>query len=129
VTTHRTTVTLERGDDAPRRARDAVQRALHEVGAGYDPAEVVLLVSELVTNAVVHTRSEEVRLTLSVDRQRLRCVVADQAAQLMPAMRTNAPTEVGGLGLVIVDAVASRWGVDEDGDSKSVWFEMDADDA
>jgi anti-sigma regulatory factor (Ser/Thr protein kinase) len=81
-----------------------------------------LLVSELVTNSLVHAPRGPVELFIAVERNRLRVEVADSSPE--PA-RPKAPTEEGGYGLSIVAAMASRWGADlQDGRNVS-WFELD----
>ncbi len=85
-----------------------------------------LLVSELVVNAVLHARSEST-VVLELERQsRLRVEVTDSSAAL-PMQRDYAPSAPTGRGLMIVDALADRWGVDTDETGKTVWFELIAD--
>ncbi len=122
---HRLVASLERRDDAPAMARHLVQDALSAADVPVDAAEAALLVSELVTNAVVHTDSGEVRLEVVIDPAKLRCVVTDEAPSAPPSVRPDDPSTVGGLGMVIVDSVASRWGHQHDAAHKSVWFELD----
>jgi anti-sigma regulatory factor (Ser/Thr protein kinase) len=84
-----------------------------------------LLVSELVTNAVLHGRS---RAVLDVRRPPpvLRVWVRDDNPALPPVGISPELTAESGRGLVLVSALASRWGVEatEDG-GKAVWFELD----
>jgi CheY-like chemotaxis protein len=83
---------------------------------------VNLLVSELVGNAVRHTDSD-IEVVIHVLAELLRVEVRDGSA-VPPAQRTPDPTDVSGRGLALVDAVASRWGVDPLPQGKSVWFEL-----
>ncbi|HEV2075079.1 MAG TPA: ATP-binding protein, partial [Thermoleophilaceae bacterium] len=84
-----------------------------------------LLVSELVTNSVRHGGGERVRLKLQVPEEgRLRCEVTDDGPGFTPAPRDRAATEPGGWGLVLVDQLVDKWGV-QDGRTK-VWFELSA---
>ncbi len=122
-------VTLSCGIDAPALARQFARDALRDVDlSGVDDLaeEVVLLVSELVTNAVLHTQSDWIRVELSVDPSGVRCVVVDADATSAPVRRQVA---VGGLGLLIVESLASRSGCDPMPDGKAVWFELDLPDA
>jgi anti-sigma regulatory factor (Ser/Thr protein kinase) len=125
MTAYRAATDFPRREDAPGLARGFVEDALAAAGRKGDCPEALLLVSELVTNAVVHARSGAIRLEVQVDDGTLRCVVVDDDPDRQPTVRADAAKGVGGLGLVIVDAVATRWGCDIDGDTKSVWFELD----
>lgn len=87
-----------------------------------------LLVSELVTNAIVHGRSgATVDASLGADGV-LRVAVADDSAAPLPAVdRHPQATAEGGRGLLIVSLLATRWGVAPTrGGGKAVWFELDA---
>jgi anti-sigma regulatory factor (Ser/Thr protein kinase) len=83
----------------------------------------VLLVSELVTNAVVHAACD-VRLRVTPGSP-VRVEVHDGNPE-PPQARGRERLEVGGLGLVIVESVASRWGVEPQQTGKVVWFELDS---
>jgi anti-sigma regulatory factor (Ser/Thr protein kinase) len=85
--------------------------------------EVVLLVSELVTNAVVHARTE-VRLRLRLDRDVLRVEVEDRDERL-PEARQAALRDERGRGLLLVERYTARWGVTPGAGRKTVWFEVD----
>jgi len=80
---------------------------------------IELLISELVTNAVIHARSD-VELTISEHGARIRVEVSDTNPQ-MPAIRE--PDAASGRGLRLVDALADRWGTIGRADGKTVWFE------
>ncbi|MEY2535785.1 MAG: hypothetical protein QOF29_3695, partial [bacterium] len=85
--------------------------------------DIRLGVSELVTNSVVHGRGrtrDPVDILISVTAARIRCEVSDQGSGFRP---THGPSAVGGLGLVILDGLAARWGTNRGG--RSVWFELD----
>jgi PAS domain S-box-containing protein len=85
----------------------------------------VLLVSELVTNAVVHARSRA-ELRLQLRPEQLRVEVLDSAVHLRPRPRTADGDATNGRGLGLVDGLASRWGSVDDGTgTKTVWFELD----
>lgn len=105
------------------RARRAVASHLHQRGiATYDVA--VLLVSELVTNALLHGRPP-LELVAAGDDSQLRVEVHDASAGDPPRVRESPVDVPGGRGLRLVDALASRWGWAESGRGKFVWFELD----
>ena len=83
-----------------------------------------LLVTELVANAMIHAATPaELVLDLSADR--LRVEVADTASG-RPVLRAPGPDDPTGRGLMIVEAMADRWGVEDVPPGKVVWFELDA---
>jgi anti-sigma regulatory factor (Ser/Thr protein kinase) len=69
---------------------------------------LVLLVSESVTNAVVHARPPLV-LCLDVDAERTRVEVRD-GTSAEPVLRQSVPTQQGGRGMMFIDHLSSRWG-------------------
>ncbi|MCP3818360.1 ATP-binding protein [Streptomyces sp. A3M-1-3] len=87
---------------------------------------VALVVSELVTNAVVHTASDRVGCELSDSEGRLRISVQDQGVLPTGPRLRRADPEEGGRGLLLVDAVSSAWGAHEDGSGpgRVVWAEL-----
>lgn len=82
-----------------------------------------LLVSELVTNAVLHARSAS-ELVLRQTGGRLRVEIADASAT-GPTRRSYSVDAGTGRGMMLVEALAMRWGSDRDGDGKRVWFELE----
>lgn len=106
---------------APREARQFVRGALAEVDPDLVDA-VELLVSELVTNAVIHASSAP-RLEVALLPDRVRVEVHDDDPA-MPARRTPDEDRPGGRGLLLLDGVASSWGAEPRGDGKVVWFEV-----
>ena len=89
---------------------------------------LVLLVSELVTNAVEHAWPPVI-LRVDVDDERIR-VEATDSHRDEPVLRDAPPQDAGGRGVWLIDRLASAWGsqVDPSGDCKTVWFELRADD-
>ncbi|WP_432497245.1 SpoIIE family protein phosphatase [Kineococcus gypseus] len=105
-------------------ARWFLRTALTAWGAGdlLDEAELVL--SELVTNAVVHTESAAaVQLRYDRAARRLTLSVQDRSTR-HPRQRHAGADALGGRGLGIVEAVADDWGVSVEGDGKTVWAEL-----
>jgi hypothetical protein len=101
------------------------------VGSGIGPDEpvaetLILLISELVTNAVVHTGCPAVlRMLFPVaPASPVRVEVAD-SSEAPPAPRHAHRDETGGRGLELVDGLADRWGWQPEGAGKQIWCEVD----
>ncbi|MFI6450371.1 ATP-binding protein [Streptosporangium amethystogenes] len=93
--------------------------------------DALLLVSELVTNAVCHSDSGRVpggRVTVAVARHHgtLHCDVIDAgSAGHVPRLRTEADVDSGGgRGLLLVQALATAWGWNETATGRVVWFQL-----
>jgi anti-sigma regulatory factor (Ser/Thr protein kinase) len=101
----------------------AARAAIHDALTGVDPSvveSVVLMVSELTTNAILHARTEfTVELETSADQ--LRVTVSD-AGPGDPALKTPARDTTTGRGLQIVERLADQWGIADGTPGKSVWF-------
>ncbi len=84
---------------------------------------VELLTSEIVTNAIIHAQSGP-QLAVEVQGDLVRVAVRDLSPAL-PVRRLNRVDDVSGRGVVIVEQLASAWGVDrERNGAKRVWFEV-----
>ncbi|WP_262402899.1 ATP-binding protein [Actinomadura sp. CNU-125] len=83
----------------------------------------VLLVSELVTNAVLHARTQ-VEVSVRVAGGGVRARVADRAPRLDLVPQRRHPYADTGRGLYLVEQLASRHGVDMGEHGKTVWFEL-----
>ena len=81
-----------------------------------------LLVSELVTNAVVHGRGN-ITVRAHLDDDRLLVEVIDEGGGFERKVRNWDLARVGGRGLAIVEDAASRWGIHEG--TTHVWFELE----
>jgi anti-sigma regulatory factor (Ser/Thr protein kinase) len=84
---------------------------------------VELLTSEVVTNAIIHGRSGPV-VAVHVKERAIRVAVGDVSPEL-PVRRLGRLDDVSGRGVIIVEQLASAWGVErERNGSKRVWFEV-----
>ena len=89
-----------------------------------DTAE--LLVSELVSNAIRHTRARSVHIALARYGPRVRVGVQDPDGHLVgPPPPVPSVNFLHGRGLWLVDQLASRWGSHPRADGKVVWFELE----
>ncbi|MEU1282235.1 ATP-binding protein [Streptomyces sp. NPDC005805] len=117
------------------RCRDFTHEALDDWGWPRDGAaplggegaevseDVLLLVSEIVTNACLHAGGP-LELVLRRDGARLRIEVADASAELPRRQRRASPSVPGGHGLIVMERLARRWGAERRGDGKVVWAEV-----
>ncbi len=108
--------------DAPRRARRDVVELLHRRGVDHVDDVAALLISELVTNSVMHA-SSQVEVCCEIDSQRVRVAVSDDSP-VNPRVGTFGSTGTGGRGVLIVAALADDWGTEAADGGKSVWFEL-----
>ncbi|MFF3502334.1 ATP-binding protein [Streptomyces sp. NPDC003247] len=108
-----------------RLARLLATEQLRSWGLPVDPA--ALIVAELAANAVTHGRADgrDFRLLLYVIGDTLRIEVSDTRGDRTPCVGQVPPDSESGRGLVLVDALAERWGVSEGPASrKTVWAEV-----
>jgi anti-sigma regulatory factor (Ser/Thr protein kinase) len=120
-------VELARGPEAPSDARAAVRELCRECDVSSSQrSDLVLLVSEIVTNAVMHSedrRREPFRLTATLDERMIHVALADSGYGLEREAKHGA----GGYGLYLLDKLARDWGVERVGDQSGVtrvWFEL-----
>jgi len=108
-----------------RRARQVVKELCAEAAVGEDTLDTVLLLtSELVTNAVLHGEGQAV-LDGHVDPQRVRVTITDDSPRPPKVRHTEGQLTEGGRGMLLVEELATRWGVDATGaGGKTVWFEV-----
>jgi len=105
-------------------ARQAVGRML-EATRPIPPElaeDVLLLVSELVTNAVLHAGTG-VRLRASTADGRVLVAVSDDDPRHQPLLTDRGLLATSGRGIRLVDLLAASWGVEVFENSKVVWFE------
>jgi anti-sigma regulatory factor (Ser/Thr protein kinase) len=113
---------------APARARAAVSDWLGRHGGDRVVEVALLLVSELVTNAVRHasiSAQEAVRLHGWLDDSVIRLAVQDGGTEGAVARRgRDLDDPSGGFGLELVDRLSSSWGVERDELGTMVWVEL-----
>ncbi|GGV02789.1 magnesium or manganese-dependent protein phosphatase [Streptomyces filipinensis] len=107
-------------------ARRHLRELLHD-WAGADQVDAaVLLVSEMVTNVLVHTDADALLLaevTGEAGARWLRVQVTDTGDDL-PHRRRPGELASSGRGLMLIELLADAWGVDPRGEGKSIWFEL-----
>ena len=105
--------------------RVRVRQYLGEVGRTDLTEDVVLVMTELVANAVLHARTEMI-LALELHGDGVRISVTD-GSHVLPHWSPSSPTSLSGRGLPLVARLSERWGVDSLPDGgKSVWAQLDA---
>ena len=106
-------------------ARTSVRRLLARWGTGDGTTDnAVLVISELVTNAVKHTGSVRIACRVRVDGHLLHIEVADEnRAGTLPIRRRPGPEDQGGRGLLLVGMLSGDWGVRDapHGSGRVVW--------
>ena len=85
--------------------------------------DVQLLLTELITNAIIHARTDfEVRLESSGAGVRVEVIDGNP---IMPAAGTLTPAALSGRGLTLVQSMSTRWGAHHnEAGGKTVWFEV-----
>ena len=111
---------------APGLARQAIREALPSWQLAHLEETALLLVSELVTNAVRHAQNEDrmIALRLETTAGGLRIEVHDGDSR-WPQPGTPDDLDESGFGFVLVAALASTWGVTDLAVGKAVWAELD----
>jgi anti-sigma regulatory factor (Ser/Thr protein kinase) len=89
-------------------------------------ADLELVVSEIVTNAIRHGRPDGDILLAATPKDEFLCVqVTDDGPGLVPRPGAMGSDENGGFGLFLVERLTRRWGVTREGGRTRVWFELD----
>ena len=110
------------------RAAGAARDALEPLASSTDPTafeELRLIASELVTNAIRHGDTTQVRMRVDAHGDRMRIEVEDSGPGFVPAYPPR-PHAASGWGLVLVDRLADRWGVALVDGGTCVWAEVGA---
>ncbi len=106
------------------RARNLVAESMRRWGVPDDGGVAALLVSELVTNALRYG-AQPMRMVARRSEHGLRVEVHDGRGGEPPRLRRAQPESANGRGMMLVDALAARWGWSEFAGDKQVWFELD----
>ncbi|GGX12988.1 magnesium or manganese-dependent protein phosphatase [Streptomyces malachitofuscus] len=107
-------------------ARHQLRELLHDWSSTDQVDSAVLLLSEMLTNVLVHTDTDALLLaevTDGGDGRRIRIEVTD-AGDDLPHLRRPGELASSGRGLVLVELLAHTWGVDPRGEGKCIWFEL-----
>ncbi|WP_425576078.1 ATP-binding protein [Streptomyces axinellae] len=116
--------TLPREPESARAARALVRTALAAWGLDELADDGGVVVSELVTNAVRHTRCHALRVTVArTGPGTVRIGVVDRST-VRPVLRAAGPEDTRGRGLALVAALTRRWGTDQLPWGKRVWGEL-----
>ncbi|MET3982190.1 SpoIIE family protein phosphatase [Streptomyces sp. PvR034] len=108
-------------------ARQQIRELLHDWADEDQRDSAVLMVSEMVTNVLMHTDGDALLTAEAVGElgeRRLRVEVADSSDE-PPHKRQPGEMASSGRGVLLMEMLADRWGVDPRGDGKSIWFELD----
>jgi anti-sigma regulatory factor (Ser/Thr protein kinase) len=109
--------------DAVGHARRFTARTLRSWNVTDGADAILLVVSELVTNALTHTQGQ-VRLDLTLTGDRLRVAVSDSSPRT-PVKSASVDWEAtGGRGILLVEAVSADWGSVPLSGGKQVWGEI-----
>ncbi|KOU27286.1 phosphatase [Streptomyces sp. WM6349] len=107
-------------------ARRQVRELLHDWADEEQVDSAVLMVSEMVTNVLMHTDGDALLVAEAVGElgeRRLRVEVADSSDEL-PHKRHPGEMASSGRGVLLTEMLADAWGVDPRGEGKSIWFEL-----
>ncbi|MFE6783795.1 SpoIIE family protein phosphatase [Streptomyces sp. NPDC057680] len=107
-------------------AREQVRQLLHDWRDEDQLDSAVLMVSEMVTNVLVHTDGDALlvaEVACGEKARRLRVEVSDGSDEL-PHKRHPGEMASSGRGLVLMEMLADAWGVDPRGEGKAIWFEL-----
>ncbi|MFH8578867.1 SpoIIE family protein phosphatase [Streptomyces zaomyceticus] len=112
-------------------AREQVRQLLHDWDDEEQLDSAVLMVSEMVTNVLVHTDGDALlvaEVACGEKTRRLRVEVSDASDEL-PHKRHPGEMASSGRGLVLMEMLADAWGVDPRGEGKAIWFELNEPDS
>ena len=118
----RTRIEVDHSEQGPSQARAAVARCAEELGLDGVRDDVMLLVSEMVTNAVRYA-APPVRLEISAGEEDVVVAVCD-GSPVPPSRREPGEDAEGGRGMLLVDLLTDDHGVRSDPPGKAVWARL-----
>ncbi|MFI9611213.1 SpoIIE family protein phosphatase [Streptomyces sp. NPDC052023] len=107
-------------------ARQQLRELLHDWSSADQVDSAVLLLSETLTNVLVHTDTDALLVAEVAGEpgaRRMRVEVTD-ASDDLPHKRRPGELASSGRGLMLIELLAHSWGVDPRGEGKSIWFEL-----
>ncbi|MFI5677211.1 ATP-binding SpoIIE family protein phosphatase [Streptomyces cellulosae] len=110
-------------------ARQQLRELLHDWRSADQVDSAVLLLSEMLTNVLVHTDADALLLAevrggrTGPGGRRMRVEVTD-TSDALPHKRRPGELASSGRGLMLIEMLADVWGVDPRGEGKSIWFEL-----
>jgi anti-sigma regulatory factor (Ser/Thr protein kinase) len=122
VATERLDLTIKGGHSAPVRARTALRAFNGSLGERRD--DVQLLVTELVTNAVVHAGADS-DTSIGVRVEAAPDAIRAEVSHPGPRFEARPRPEEQKFGLHLVDRLADRWGSESVEEQNRTWFELD----
>ncbi|MDK1473176.1 SpoIIE family protein phosphatase [Streptomyces sp. 549] len=130
VASRRTMLTIGQADaERVGTSRRQLRELLWDWGVPDQVDGAVLMLSEMLTNVLVHTDGDALMVAEVTGRRgarRLRVEVSDRSDEL-PHRRSPGELASSGRGLVLMDLLADSWGVDPRGEGKAIWFELHED--
>ena len=125
--TRRASAHLPPDRDSAARARELVRSTFQQSGCDDDSLleRLVLMTSEVVTNAILHAKTD-IDLVITVDGCQARLEVSDHSEARLAPVEAPALDDTSGRGLFVVTALADDWGVVdlEGGKGKTVWIQL-----
>ncbi len=117
------------GLEAPRRVRQAVRQQLAGALEAGLAADLELLVSEVVTNAVRHGGSglrDAIDVRVEVGDDTVSVSISDSGDGFAPGTRPQPRLgrDAGGFGLLLLDRLSTRWGIEREDGGFRVWFRL-----
>ena len=113
--------------EAPRLARHAALSRLEQRVADDTAHDIGLIISELVTNSVLHSdlsADDTVLIEITVGDHRLAIAVTDPGSDSVPRILPRDPARSHGFGLLLVDDISASWGVSRSPGATQVWCEL-----